>query len=78
FNYPMKSTPASVKCRLCQQQVVTMVEPINGLLIWIIFGVLFAFCIWPFCLIPFCVTSCKDIKHTCPYCQNVIHTYKRM
>ncbi|XP_060716559.1 lipopolysaccharide-induced tumor necrosis factor-alpha factor homolog [Tachysurus vachellii] len=75
---PMRSTPTQTRCRFCQQQVVTMTEPMNGLLTWIIFGVLFVFCIWPFCLIPFCVSSCRDVKHICPGCNNVIYVYKRM
>ncbi|XP_058236752.1 lipopolysaccharide-induced tumor necrosis factor-alpha factor homolog [Hemibagrus wyckioides] len=78
INSPMRSTPASVRCLYCQQQVVTMIEPISGLLTWILFGVLLVFCIWPFCLIPFCVTPCRDIKHTCPSCHNVIYVYRRM
>ncbi|XP_053472107.1 LITAF domain-containing protein-like [Ictalurus furcatus] len=75
---PMKSVPANTRCGFCQQQIVTVTRPVNGLLTWAVFGGLFLFFIWPFCLIPFCVKSCKDIEHTCPYCKNVIHVYKRM
>ncbi|KAI5089795.1 lipopolysaccharide-induced tumor necrosis factor-alpha factor-like, partial [Silurus meridionalis] len=75
---PMKSLPAATFCRFCQQQVVTVTKPINGVLTWIVVGTLFFCLIWPFCLIPFCVSSCKDIKHTCPRCNNVLHTYKRV
>ncbi|KAB5523666.1 hypothetical protein PHYPO_G00155180 [Pangasianodon hypophthalmus] len=75
---PMKSVPAATTCTFCQQQIVTMTRPVNGLLTWVIAGTLFFFCIWPFCVIPFFITSCKDIEHTCPNCKNVIYIYKPM
>ncbi|XP_026787712.1 uncharacterized protein LOC113537443 [Pangasianodon hypophthalmus] len=75
---PMKSVPASTRCGFCQQQIVTMTRPINGLLTWVVAGTLLFLFIWPFCVIPFFVKSCKDIEHTCPNCKNVIYIHKRM
>ncbi|KAI4886281.1 hypothetical protein NFI96_016549 [Prochilodus magdalenae] len=74
----LKETPGRMKCNYCHQDIVTIAKPINGVLTWTVFGVLLVFLIWPCCLIPFCVSSCKDIEHSCPYCHNVIHIYRRM
>uniref|UniRef100_A0A3B5MI82 LITAF domain-containing protein n=1 Tax=Xiphophorus couchianus TaxID=32473 RepID=A0A3B5MI82_9TELE len=65
----------SMLCPHCKNTVVTSVEYKVGMLTWIIFGVLF-FC-WPCSFIPFCVNSCKDVQHSCPQCNNVLHLYKR-
>ncbi|XP_053333503.1 lipopolysaccharide-induced tumor necrosis factor-alpha factor homolog [Clarias gariepinus] len=74
----MSSFPAPMSCGFCQRQIVTMTKPINGLLTWLISGVLFFLCLWPCCLIPFFVEACKDVEHSCPNCRNVIHIYQRM
>ncbi|XP_060755124.1 lipopolysaccharide-induced tumor necrosis factor-alpha factor homolog isoform X1 [Neoarius graeffei] len=74
----LADVPAPAKCNFCQQQIVTVTKPKNGLLVWAIFGVLLVIGCWPCCLIPFCVNSCKDVMHTCPNCGNVLHIYKRV
>ncbi|XP_062865647.1 lipopolysaccharide-induced tumor necrosis factor-alpha factor homolog [Trichomycterus rosablanca] len=66
-----------MKCTYCQQDIVTMTESVNSTTTWVVCALLFFFLIWPFCLIPFCVKSCKDVKHTCPLCRNVVHIYRR-
>ncbi|XP_066517192.1 lipopolysaccharide-induced tumor necrosis factor-alpha factor homolog [Hoplias malabaricus] len=70
--------PGQLKCTYCQHDVVTVTRFINGTLVWIIFGTLLLFLIWPFCLIPFCVHSCQDVEHSCPNCRNIIYIHRRL
>ncbi|XP_062865648.1 lipopolysaccharide-induced tumor necrosis factor-alpha factor homolog [Trichomycterus rosablanca] len=75
---PMRSTAARTRCNVCQQEVVTVTKPVNGILVWILFAVLLFCFLWPLCLIPFCIKACKDVEHSCPNCRNVLYVYKRM
>ncbi|XP_016369677.1 lipopolysaccharide-induced tumor necrosis factor-alpha factor homolog [Sinocyclocheilus rhinocerous] len=70
--------PGRITCPHCMTDIITEIEYMNGLLTWLIFGSLVIFVCWLCCCIPFCVDACKDVKHTCPNCKNIIHIYKRL
>ncbi|XP_008294484.1 cell death-inducing p53-target protein 1 homolog [Stegastes partitus] len=70
--------PGQMMCPHCRNTVVTRTECKNGMLTWLICSVLGVFLFWPFCLIPFFVDACKDVEHSCPTCNNILHIYKRM
>ncbi|TSK18065.1 B-cell receptor CD22 [Bagarius yarrelli] len=36
----LRDVSAPVKCAYCQQQIITMTQPTNGLLVWTVFGIL--------------------------------------
>uniref|UniRef100_A0A3P9BHU4 Si:ch211-202h22.9 n=1 Tax=Maylandia zebra TaxID=106582 RepID=A0A3P9BHU4_9CICH len=71
-----KDVPGQMKCPHCQTDVVTKTEYKIGILTWIIFGVLLLVGCWPCYVIPFFVKECKDVEHSCPACNSVIHIHK--
>ncbi|XP_070684507.1 lipopolysaccharide-induced tumor necrosis factor-alpha factor homolog [Pempheris klunzingeri] len=70
--------PGQMKCPRCQNTVVTTIKHKTGLYTWMVCGIVGLFLLWPCCLLPFCIASCKDVEHSCPVCQNVLHIYRRM
>ncbi|XP_051757490.1 LITAF domain-containing protein [Ctenopharyngodon idella] len=74
----LTDVPGRIICPHCMTEVLTEIEHLSGLLTWLICGGLTIFACWLCCCIPFCVDACKDVKHTCPNCKNVIRVYKRI
>ncbi|XP_059407655.1 lipopolysaccharide-induced tumor necrosis factor-alpha factor homolog [Carassius carassius] len=74
----LTDTPGRITCSHCMTDIITETEYINGLLTWLICGTLVFFFCWLCFWIPFCVDSCKDVKHTCPNCKNILRIYKRL
>ncbi|XP_053550311.1 lipopolysaccharide-induced tumor necrosis factor-alpha factor homolog [Bombina bombina] len=74
-----RDIPVTTVCKFCQQQVVTRIEFVSGLLAWLICFTLIIFgFVLGCCLIPFYFDVCKDVRHYCPRCNQLIHVYKRM
>ncbi|XP_026080069.1 lipopolysaccharide-induced tumor necrosis factor-alpha factor homolog isoform X1 [Carassius auratus] len=74
----LTDTPGRITCPHCMTDIITETEYINGLLTWLICGTLGFFLCWLCCFIPFCVDACKDVKHTCPNCKNILRIYKHL
>ncbi|KAJ8386176.1 hypothetical protein AAFF_G00176000 [Aldrovandia affinis] len=71
--------PVQAHCPVCAQFVVTRMDYSAGMLAWLSCVALSFFgCIYGCCLIPFCVDGLKDVKHTCPNCNNILGIYKRL
>ncbi|XP_037647453.1 lipopolysaccharide-induced tumor necrosis factor-alpha factor homolog [Sebastes umbrosus] len=76
-------SPGTTTCTSCQQQVMTIVTYKVGrfakliCLLLVILGLLM--CLAPMVLlpIPFCVKKCKDVHHTCPHCDTILHVDKK-
>uniref|UniRef100_A0A669DPD8 LITAF domain-containing protein n=1 Tax=Oreochromis niloticus TaxID=8128 RepID=A0A669DPD8_ORENI len=77
INLP-KCIPGQMACPYCHTNVVTKIEYKIGPYTWMVCGLLAVFMCWPFCFIPFCVNDCKDVEHSCPSCNGIIHVHRRM
>uniref|UniRef100_A0A3B3DXE5 LITAF domain-containing protein n=1 Tax=Oryzias melastigma TaxID=30732 RepID=A0A3B3DXE5_ORYME len=67
-------SPALMTCDSCQIQVTTQVSfRVGTHILNILSRRLFLGC----CLIPFFVDHFKDVYHTCPHCQRVLHVHRR-
>ncbi|KAJ8284044.1 hypothetical protein COCON_G00028940 [Conger conger] len=70
-------SPGMMTCTSCQQQVMTNVTYKVGAFAWLmcfvfIFCGLFVGC----CLIPFFVKHFKEVYHSCPRCNGILHVDK--
>ncbi|TRY97106.1 hypothetical protein DNTS_027292 [Danionella cerebrum] len=64
-SYELGRNPGMATCTACQQQVLTNVTYKVGT---------FVLCC---CLIPFFVKFFKDVYHTCPKCNKILHIEKK-
>uniref|UniRef100_A0A672Z8H2 LITAF domain-containing protein n=2 Tax=Sphaeramia orbicularis TaxID=375764 RepID=A0A672Z8H2_9TELE len=71
-----RDCPGQMRCPHCNMTVTTQISYKNGWMTWLIVLTLFLFLFWPCFIIPFFVDSCKDVVHSCPICNNVIHIHK--
>jgi lipopolysaccharide-induced tumor necrosis factor-alpha factor len=74
-------SPVQMQCPQCRAQVVTNVAFKSGTATWLIcLGVCIFLpcCDLGCCLIPFCVDAAKDAHHTCPMCNSLVGTKKRI
>lgn len=71
--------PFPVQCPYCHRVVTTKTRHVAGCMTYLAclaVGVLTSFlgC----CVIPCCMDRCKDVKHYCPECDQLIAIYKRL
>lgn len=75
--------PISIRCPICQKDVVTEIVYELGAMVWIAAGIILLlgiFLIFPLFLfwIPFFVDDFKDIIHICPNCCYIFGRKKRI
>ncbi|XP_064644660.1 LITAF domain-containing protein-like [Lineus longissimus] len=74
-----REAPVTRTCQHCQAHVTSAVSYTNGMMVWVICGVLAFVGLWiGCCLIPFCLNSCKNVVHTCPNCHQIMGIYDRL
>ncbi|RUS69577.1 hypothetical protein EGW08_022661 [Elysia chlorotica] len=67
----------TIRCQHCGEIVNTVTETKAGALTYLLSLMLFMWgCFAGCCCIPFCVNFGKNVEHSCPYCNNVVGTYK--
>uniref|UniRef100_A0A3Q3X2P1 LITAF domain-containing protein n=1 Tax=Mola mola TaxID=94237 RepID=A0A3Q3X2P1_MOLML len=78
YDTALGTSPGMTTCTSCQQQVMTNVTYKAGPFAWMM-CILFICCglVLCCCLIPFFVKRFKDVYHTCPRCNRVLHIEKR-
>ncbi|XP_076472122.1 LITAF domain-containing protein-like [Babylonia areolata] len=74
-----RQLPVQIQCQHCGANVITSTDYrvggftcLMGFLIAVVGGVLGC------CLIPCCVDGCKDVTHTCPFCNNTVGRFRRL
>ncbi|XP_026179922.1 lITAF domain-containing protein [Mastacembelus armatus] len=71
-------SPGMTTCTSCQTQVMTNVTYKAGTYAWLM-CLLFICCglVLCCCLIPFFMKNFKDVYHTCPRCNKILHVEKK-
>uniref|UniRef100_A0A672L4B2 Lipopolysaccharide-induced tumor necrosis factor-alpha factor homolog n=1 Tax=Sinocyclocheilus grahami TaxID=75366 RepID=A0A672L4B2_SINGR len=77
-SYELGRNPGMATCTTCQQQVLTNVTYKVGVYAWLM-CLLFILCglILCCCLIPFFMKFFKDVYHTCPKCNKILHIERK-
>uniref|UniRef100_A0A8C7YT47 LITAF domain-containing protein n=1 Tax=Oryzias sinensis TaxID=183150 RepID=A0A8C7YT47_9TELE len=75
---PLRDTPGVTFCVYCQKNVLTRTSFEIGAMAWVFCGGITLLGCWLCMCIPFCLDSCKDVKHYCPSCNNLLYFYRRM
>nr|XP_040041859.1 lipopolysaccharide-induced tumor necrosis factor-alpha factor homolog [Gasterosteus aculeatus aculeatus] len=73
----LTDTSRQKMCPNCRNTGMTQLRYINGMLTWLICGVVGIFGFLPYMCIPSCVNSCKDVEHSCPSCGHVLYVHRR-
>ncbi|CAK6963343.1 cell death-inducing p53-target protein 1-like [Scomber scombrus] len=80
YDATLGNSPGMAICTSCQQQVMTDVTYKAGTFAWKMFALFFflglTMCLLPFILFVFWKKT-KDVYHTCPLCNRVLHMNKR-
>ncbi|XP_029365365.1 lITAF domain-containing protein [Echeneis naucrates] len=78
YDTSLGRNPGMTTCTSCQQQVMTNVSYKAGTYAWLM-CLLFICCglVLCCCLIPFFLKNFKDVYHTCPRCNRVLHVEKK-
>ncbi|XP_051994962.1 lipopolysaccharide-induced tumor necrosis factor-alpha factor homolog [Xyrauchen texanus] len=77
-SFDLGRSPGMTNCTTCQQQILTNVTYKVGVYAWLMCLLLILcgfilFC----CLIPFFNKFFKDVYHTCPKCNKILHIEKK-
>merc|ERR1711934_1039547 len=73
--------PVTMTCPHCQANITTSTTTSNGGCVWLLglsIFILSSGTCCPCAFIPCCVDDLKDVTHSCPSCNRVVGTYKKL
>merc|ERR1719430_717001 len=73
--------PVTMTCPHCQANITTSTTTYNGGCVWLLglsIFILSSGACCPCAFIPCCVDDLKDVSHSCPSCNRVVGTYKKL
>ncbi|KAJ8309787.1 hypothetical protein KUTeg_011652 [Tegillarca granosa] len=74
-----QNSPVRMQCFACNKDIVTTTSYESGMMAWVVCFTLFAVLFtWFICCIPFCIKDLKDVKHSCPNCNQELGRYNRL